>query len=161
MSPHEDAQNLAFNKIQQAIREEDLWLAAWLMARFINKHEYQLMPSQLTWLNGELSQRRREVQNTCLALEERAQRDARDDFHKWFSTGLMFREISDRSWDNHTYGFELWRLRTKLAVYSRAAGYLQEIILMATRKRDRKSGVSLELELEAMGCAPSTHSIQA
>ncbi|PLW54211.1 hypothetical protein PCANC_04511 [Puccinia coronata f. sp. avenae] len=75
--------------------------------------------------------------------------------------GLMFREISDRSWDNHTYGFELWRLRTKLAVYSRAAGYLQEIILMATRKRDQKSGISPKLELEAMGCAPSTHRVQA
>ncbi|KNZ51400.1 hypothetical protein VP01_3971g2 [Puccinia sorghi] len=121
-----------------SILEDDLWLAAWLSARFTRKQQYTLTNEQLEWLKDQLIYRQNEVQNSSLALESIAQNDARNNFQNWLKDGLPFQEITDCSWRKHVNGAEALRLRNRITIYSCAAGYLQEIIKMAHHCEKKK-----------------------
>ncbi|PLW46642.1 hypothetical protein PCANC_14367 [Puccinia coronata f. sp. avenae] len=157
MTPTPKDQLDAFAKIQQAIREDDLWLAAWLMARFTRRLEYTLNPDQLKWLQDEHTRRQNEVRQACSALEKNAQEDAREDFHQWLNMASPFQPIVDTSWMKHTSSPKLLELRESVAIYSRAAGYLSKIINLA-HNRPHKNAPD-EVQLEAMGSTPSDNPI--
>ncbi|KAG0145787.1 hypothetical protein CROQUDRAFT_45302 [Cronartium quercuum f. sp. fusiforme G11] len=131
MAQQNPNQLLAFSKIQQAIHEDDLWLAAWMMAKFIQKSGYKLMKEQLQWLESEHAQRSTQAHNACLALETIAQHDAREDFANWFDNGTPYQVIMANSWKKHTQGSTALHLQKTIVIYSQATGYLKEIISMA------------------------------
>lgn len=159
MTPDEANQCAEFSKVQQAIREDDMWLAAWLMARFTRKLGYKITKNQLEWLEREHIRRCDEVRQACIALEKTAQKNAQDDFHNWLDNASPFQDIEYRSWLKHCEGEDVQHLKHKISIYSRAAGYLREIINLAGQKPKRDP--SDDIQLDAMGSAPSTKSILA
>ncbi|KAG0139881.1 hypothetical protein CROQUDRAFT_54099, partial [Cronartium quercuum f. sp. fusiforme G11] len=96
-------------------------------------------------------------------LETIAQHDAREDFANWFDNGMPYQVIMANSWKKHTQGSAALHLRNTIVIYSRAAGYLKEIISMANREPGAmiSKSATQDIEMEAMGSAPSAAHIQA
>ncbi|WAQ93277.1 hypothetical protein PtA15_18A335 [Puccinia triticina] len=149
---------LAFEKIHQAIREDDLWLAAWWMSKFVKKG-YRLTHEQLERLELERKYCNNNAIDLAMALDRLAGRNAGFDFDEWLKKGTPFQTIANASLKNWQNGPKAKRLQTEIDTYSCAAGYIEAIISMGTINQADKLKVDSEwvevIEMEAMGATPS------
>ncbi|WAQ92447.1 hypothetical protein PtA15_16A355 [Puccinia triticina] len=104
----------------------------------------------------EKSHRNEEAKESLVELEKIAHMDARDDFKSWIHDAAPFPLIMENSLLKYRNGSEALRLRQNISISIRAAGYLEEIILMAKKapKMTAKKG-DHDIEMEAMGETPT------
>ncbi|WAQ89875.1 hypothetical protein PtA15_11A567 [Puccinia triticina] len=150
--------------MHQAIREDDLWLAAWLMQKIVQK-PYKLTKDQTKLLEAEQIHRFNLAHTAFLALISTAQNDAQEDFNNWFQKGSTFESIEQASWKKHSDGPEILKLRKAIKAYARAAGYLTKIISMSNQPTMKATeAIEMEeneaIEMEAMGSAPSAKTME-
>ncbi|KAH9450862.1 hypothetical protein MJO28_009674 [Puccinia striiformis f. sp. tritici] len=153
MSHQSQDQATALATIQQAIQEDHLWMAAWLLAQFIKK-PYTLSKEQLKSLEADKAHHRNQVFAAFLGLELTAQKHAMEDITDWFENGFMFEIVKSNSWKKHTTDPELLSLRKAVAIYCRATGFLGALILMA------KQPAKIAEATEEMGSVPNTKAFQ-
>ncbi|KAH9453233.1 hypothetical protein Pst134EA_024117 [Puccinia striiformis f. sp. tritici] len=139
MSPQSQDQLTAVATIQQAIREDHLWMAAWLLVLFIKKPNKAFA--------------------AFLGLESTAQKHALEDITDWFENGFTFEIVKSNSWKKHTTDPDLLSLRDAIAIYCRATGFLGALILMA-KQPAKMTDATQEMEMEAMGSVPNAKAFQ-
>ncbi|POW21018.1 hypothetical protein PSHT_02892 [Puccinia striiformis] len=105
MSPQSQDQLTAVATIQQAIREDHLWMAAWLLVLFIKK-PYTLSKEQLKSLEADRTHRRNKAFAAFLGLESTAQKHALEDITDWFENGFTF-EIQPAKMTDATQEMEM------------------------------------------------------
>ncbi|KAI7944904.1 hypothetical protein MJO28_010599 [Puccinia striiformis f. sp. tritici] len=158
MSPQSQDQLTAVATIQQAIREDHLWMAAWLLVLFIKK-PYTLSKEQLKSLEADRTHRRNKAFAAFLGLESTAQKHALEDITNWFENGFTFEIVKSNSWKKHTTDPDLLSLRDAIAIYCRATGFLGALILMA-KQPAKMTDATQEMEMEAMGSVPNAKAFQ-
>ncbi|EFP93735.2 hypothetical protein PGTUg99_024843 [Puccinia graminis f. sp. tritici] len=151
---------LAFSKILQAIREDDLWTAAWCMSKFL-KTPHVLSPSERKLLQDDYSYRMNRVRDATNLLESLAFKHAKEDHDDWLEKGNPFPAVEEASFRKHG-GNPIDRLLDEICTYSRSAGYLRAIINMKVRLpplTSAEDGVEV-FELEAMGPSPGVKNVE-
>ncbi|EFP93946.1 uncharacterized protein PGTG_19876 [Puccinia graminis f. sp. tritici CRL 75-36-700-3] len=148
--------DLAFLKIQQAIREDDLWTAAWFMSKFL-KTPHTLSASKRHLLQQEYSHRMNRVRDAANLLEELACKHAKEDHNDWLENGTTFTTVEESSFRKNGER-TIDRLLDDIRAYSRSAGYLRAIINMEARLTSAKDGEVFELE--AMGPSPGVKNLE-
>ncbi|PLW23423.1 hypothetical protein PCASD_14739 [Puccinia coronata f. sp. avenae] len=146
---------LAFKKIKKAVRDSNIWQAAWQMRKFLR--QYTLTRHELKWLNNNLMDWVKQLENAVNNLQLVALRHAQEDFWQWLEDGNPFLAVERASYKKHYNNPEIAHLQQSISSYCRAAGYIKGII-----KMNSSCGVELSMvekrnegiELEAMGACP-------
>ncbi|KAA1109889.1 hypothetical protein PGT21_001812 [Puccinia graminis f. sp. tritici] len=146
---------LAFAKIQQSIREDDLWTAAWSMSKFLQT-PHVLSASERQWLQEEYSCRMKRVRDAVNLLERIAVQHAHEDFDDWLNNGNTFTRVEEESFKKHEE--KSTQLLQQISTYGRSAGYLRAIIGMKVRLDSAHNGDLFELE--AMGPSPGLKNLE-
>ena len=147
--------SMAFGKIQQSIREDDLWTAAWCMSKFL-RTPHVLSASERQWLQEEYTYRMNRVRDAVNLFERIARQHAADDFYDWLEMGNPFALVEEESFKKHEK--EASKLLQEIKTYSRSAGYLRAIINMKVGLASPQDGEVFELE--AMGPSPGLKKIE-
>lgn len=139
---------LAFKRIEQAIRQEDLWGAAWYTAKFLRKL-YTMTVNEKKWILSDYHHRVGQLEAAVDQLLSNALSQSQKDFTDWFKEGLPFTVIEQRSYAEHYQSPETNRILRAIATHGRAAAYLKGIIEMGTTMTlpiVDKSGEGMELQ---------------
>ncbi|KAI7934071.1 hypothetical protein MJO28_017305 [Puccinia striiformis f. sp. tritici] len=146
---------LAFTKIQQAIREDDLWTAAWCMWKFL-KVPHVLSASERKMLQEEYSYRMNRVRRTVNFFTDLCFGDAKKDHGAWLKNGQTFTAVEEESLRRHEENTKV--LLKAIGTYGRAAGHLRAIINMEVTLPSAQDGEVIELE--AMAPSPGVMNLQ-
>ena len=90
----------AFGKIQQAIREDDLWSAAWNMSKFLKAYP-SLSKSESKWMKVEYTSRIQRAHDCVKLLEQTSREHAKQALSKWLGDGICFAEVEKESISIH------------------------------------------------------------
>ncbi|EFP87835.1 uncharacterized protein PGTG_14550 [Puccinia graminis f. sp. tritici CRL 75-36-700-3] len=146
---------LAFTKIQQAIREDDLWTAAWCMWKFL-RVPHVLLAKERKLLQEEYSYQVDRFQGAVDFFAELCYQHAKGDHHDWLENGTPFAAVEEGSFSQHEEN-SIQPLKV-ISTYGRSAGYLRAIINMKVTLPSVQDGELFELE--AMGPSPGVINVK-
>ncbi|WAR63585.1 hypothetical protein PtB15_17B185 [Puccinia triticina] len=152
---------LAFKNIKMAVRDSDIWKAAWYMGRFL-KRSYTLTHDKLRWLKEEHIDRVKKLEAAVTELQKMALGHAEEDFQNWIEKGAPFSMVEQASYNKHFNNSNIAHLEKTITTYCRAAAYMKAIIEM----KSTLAGLSMVektnggIELEAMGACPGVEAYQ-
>ncbi|KAI9617814.1 hypothetical protein H4Q26_012678 [Puccinia striiformis f. sp. tritici PST-130] len=147
---------LAFTKIQQAIREDDLWTAAWCMWSFL-KTPHILLSSERQMLQEEYSYRMNRFRDATNHFLEVCFEHAKEDQKAWIVNGRTFAEVEEASLRKHEKN--TIELLKEISTYGRSASYLRAIINMKVELPLAQDHGEV-FELEAMDSSPGVKNLK-